>query len=537
MVIFGMKLGRDFKMDGFWVLLIIVALSFFILGGCASVIYSTKNLSPEYIEKIRPKFEPVQFDPMETPIGEVYAEELRKDYEKSGAMLITSGTFALLHRVSLVRMAKYTIELQTYIYENDTTSRLLMHEMKLAADRGVKIRILVDDNGLDSDHSDIMTLDYHPNIEVKVFNPYKYRSRSLRIPQLIFHVARMNYRMHNKLFIVDNAASIIGGRNVASNYFDDNAQVNFSDVDILFIGKMSLDAVKSFNEYWSYHRSIPVSVFPNRDKPEDLYNIDKKITQSLYDEKSQTAKNTVDKYDAIMDTFIKRYNNQEYPIYWGKGALISDSPSKTEGEMEISPIIDVLGYLWTMSQKSIYISAAYFVPGTLGTEDILRAADNGVKIKILTNSLSSTDAKVVYAGWMKYRDELLEHGIDIFEFRNEGYKVKNRVRSGASLHSKVMVFDDKITWIGSFNLDGRSAAINTEVVATFYNADFAVKVKESIEEDMKPDKSWHLSVENGKTVWRTVRNGKPITVKHSPDTSGGMRFLMILMTLLPEKMI
>lgn len=524
-------------MEGYWILAIVIGISFFVLGGCASVIYSTKNLPPDYAERVKPKFEAEAFDPLETPIGKVYADELRKDYDKSGAMLITSGTFALLHRVALVRMAKHTIELQTYIYENDPTSRLLMHEMKLAADRGVKIRILVDDNGLDSDHSDIMTLDYHPNIEVKVFNPYKYRSRSLRIPQLIFHVARMNYRMHNKLFIVDNAAAIIGGRNVASNYFDDNAQMNFSDVDILFMGKMPRDAVQSFNDYWDYHRSIPVSVFPDRDKPEDLYKIDNKITETLGNDNNKGLQENQKKYNAIMDAFITRYNSKEYPIYWGKGALIADSPAKTEGEMEISPIIDVLGYLWTMSQKSIYISAAYFVPGTLGTEDILRAADNGVKIKILTNSLSSTDAKVVYAGWMKYRDELLEHGIDVYEFRKEGYKVKNRVSSGASLHSKVMVFDDKITWIGSFNLDGRSAAINTEVVATFYNADFAVKVRESIEEDMKPTKSWRLTVENGKTFWHTERDGKPVTVNHSPDTSGGMRFLMILMTLLPEKMI
>lgn len=521
-------------MEQYLLLVIVVAVSVFVLGGCASVIYSTKNLPPAYAEKVLPKFEIEPFDQLATPIGKVYADEIRKDYNRSGAMLITSGTNALLHRVALVRMAQHTIELQTYIYENDVTSRLLMHEMKLAADRGVKIRILVDDNGLDSDHSDIMTMDYHPNIEVKIFNPYKYRSRALRIPQLIFHVERMNYRMHNKLFVVDNAAAIIGGRNVASNYFDDNLNVNFSDTDVLFLGKLSEDAVKSFNDYWYYHKSIPVSVFPERDAPNDLIILDQKITETLADDKQKGRLGT---YNFVMDTFIDYYNKKKYPIYWGKGALIADEPEKTEGGDKISPIIDVLGYLWTMSTKSIHISAAYFVPGTLGTEDILRASANGVKIRILTNSLSSTDAKVVYAGWMKYRDELLENGIDIFEFRNEGYKVKNRVSSGASLHSKVIVFDDKITWIGSFNMDGRSAAINTEVVATFYNPDFAKLVVENIEKDMDADKSWRVTRKKGKTLWHTVRDGKEITVPYSPDSSWGMRTLMIFMTLLPEKMI
>lgn len=521
-------------MEPFYIIILTAVLSALVLGGCASVVYSTKNLPEAYAQKPLSKFVTEPFDILETPIAKIYADELRKDYERTGAVLIKNGTVALLHRVALVRMARHTIELQTYIYENDMTSRLLMHEMKLAADRGVKIRILVDDNGLDSDHSDIMTLDYHQNIEVKVFNPYKYRSRALRIPQLIFHVARMNYRMHNKLFIVDNAAAIIGGRNVASNYFDDNSYMNFSDTDVLFLGKIAQDAVKSFNEYWNYHRSIPVSFFPKRDKPEDLIKLENKIIKAMNDDKNKEAGK---KYAEVTDTFIDYYNRKEYPIYWGKGALIADSPVKTEGAGEISPIIDVLGYLLTMSQKSIYISAAYFVPGTLGTEDILRSADNGVKIRILTNSLSSSDAKVVYAGWTKYRDELLENGIEIYEFRNEGYKVKNRVKSGASLHSKVITFDDKITWVGSFNLDGRSAAINTEVVATFYNADFAKKVRESIEEDMAPEKSWRLFVKNGRTFWTTIRDGKEITIGHSPDTSAAMRALMIFLAILPEKMI
>ncbi len=519
-------------MSDFLLLSLIAGAVVLILSGCASVVYSTKNLPSDYMDRVKTKLQAKPFDPFSTNVGSVYAKELKGDEDISGAALIKNGAYALLHRVALARMAQHTIELQTYIYENDLTGRLLMRELKAAADRGVTVRIIVDDNGLDSDHSDIMALDYHPNIEVKVFNPYKYRSRILRYPQLVFHVARMNYRMHNKLFIVDGMAVIMGGRNVAGNYFDANSVMNFSDTDVLFLGKMAADSVKSFNEYWDYHRSIPVSVFPEQKNPERLGDIDKEISALESEHPEEYAR-----YQHIINEFINHYNARDYDIYWGNGAVIADSPEKAEGSEELSPIVTALEYLWTMTEKSVYISSAYLVPGNLGTEDILRAKRNGVDINILTNSLSSTDASVVYSAWRKYRDELVENGVNVYEFRREGYKVKNHLRSGASLHSKAMVFDDKITWVGSFNLDPRSAAINTEVVGAFYNPDFALKVRQSIEEDMAPERAWRLFSDNGSVVWKTVRNGREEISRHCPDTSFGARLLMILMTGVPESMI
>ena len=517
-------------MSDFFMLSVIVCAAMLILSGCASVVYSTKNLPADYVSKT--KLRTVQFDPFATELGSVYAEELKRDENINGAVLIKNGTYALLHRVALARMAKHTIELQTYIYENDLTGRLLMRELKAAADRGVIVRIIVDDNGLDSDHSAIMALDFHPNIEVKVFNPYKYRSRILRYPQLLFHVSRMNYRMHNKLFIVDGIAVIMGGRNVAGNYFDANAVMNFSDTDVLFLGKMAADSVKSFNEYWEYHRSIPASVFPEQKKLNKHYDIDKEIA-------AEEAANPeeYERYRKTIEEFIRHYKARDYNIYWGSGAVIADSPEKTEGADEVSPIVTALDYLWTITKKSVYVSSAYLVPGKLGTEDILEARRGGVEINILTNSLSSTDASAAYSAWRKYRDILIKNGVNVYEFRKEGYKVKNRITSGASLHSKAMVFDDQITWVGSFNLDPRSAAINTEIVGAFYNPDFALKVRESIEEDMSPDRSWRLVNENGKIVWKTVRGGKEEVLQRCPDTSFGARFLMFLMMAIPESMI
>lgn len=513
-------------------------IAFFILFGIiivassATVIYSTKNLPKDYKTRISSKIIIPPYDILKTPISMTYAEELKNNPTKSGAMLIKSGKVSFLHRIALVRMARHSIELQTYIYENDITSRILMHEMKLAADRGVKVRILVDDNGLSSDTSDIMLLNYHPNIQVKVFNPYEYRSKILKYPQFIFNISRLNYRMHNKLFIVDSSAVIIGGRNIASNYFDDSSRLNFSDTDVLFIGKLAQDALGSFDEYWNYHKSIPVDVFPNLNNPEELEILDREITA-----KSAYYQQEKEMFDAAIKFFLESFNEKKFPVYWGNSKLIADSPEKAEGGNFVSPIIGALDGLWLEAKKSVYISAAYFVPGKNGTQNLINSAKNGININILTNSLASTDAKVVYSGWDRYRDDLVLSGINVYEFRNEGYKVYNRHNSGASLHSKTIVVDDKISWIGSFNLDGRSAIYNTEVIAAFFNEDFAKLLRESMEKDMSEYISWKLYAKNNKVYWKTYRNGKEIVKGHIPDTSLLMRIVTFILKIVPEKLI
>lgn len=520
------------KRSRYMLMAFFIVLGIILIASSATVIYSTKNLPRDYKNKISSKIIVPPFNILNTPISTVYKDELMQNPKKSGAMLIKSGKVAFLHRIALVRMAKYSIELQTYIYENDVTSRILMHELKLAADRGVKVRIIVDDNGLSSDTSDIMILNYHPNIQVKVFNPYKYRSKVLKYPQFLFNISRLNYRMHNKLFIVDGSAVIIGGRNVASNYFDDSADMNFSDTDVLFIGKLAQDALGSFDEYFSYHKSIPVDVFPNHNNPKELDNLVQDIvSKSVYYQQEKEI------FNEAVNLFIESFNAKKFPIYWGNARLIADSPKKAEGGEQVSPIIDALDGLWKETKKSIYISAAYFVPGKNGTANLINGAKNGIDINILTNSLSSTDATVVYSGWDRYRDDLIKNGIKVYEFRNEGYKVYNRHNSGASLHSKTIVVDDKISWIGSFNLDGRSAIYNTEVIAAFFNVDFAKILRQAMEQDMSEYISWRLYDDNGKTKWKTNRDGKEIIATHSPDTTLLKRFTTFLLKVIPEKLI
>ena len=275
------------------------------LAGCTTV---PTTIHDTRLEHYSPKITDGDFDynPYETPIAKCYIDELNSAPNISGATLIEDGLSAFVIRSAFARMATKTIDLQTYIYSNDFTSRVLIAELKNAADRGVKVRILLDDYGTKSDIVDVMLLNQHPNIEVKVFNTVSNRSKLLYYPQFLTDFNRLNSRMHNKLFIVDNVAYITGGRNVGSNYFFPETASNFSDTDVLFLGDMTRYATNSFNEYWNHHLSIPASVFPKAKSKRALRKLEKSFAEL---EKRSTEE--VRRYNTVINLFFNYIN----PIY------------------------------------------------------------------------------------------------------------------------------------------------------------------------------------------------------------------------------
>jgi len=514
------------------------------LAGCTTVPTSTHdNRLNGYIPKITAA--DFNYDPMQTQIAKYYADELSRGKNISGATLIDDGTSAFTVRGAFARMATKTIDLQTYIYSNDLTSKVLIGELKNAADRGVKVRILLDDYGTKSDVADVMMLNQHPNIEVKVFNTVRRRSKLLFLPQLFMDFNRLNSRMHNKLFIVDNVACITGGRNIGSNYFVPETSANFSDTDVLFIGAMTKYATKSFDEYWNHKLSIPASVFP---KAKSKYAI-KKLEKKFAEIENKSGEDARIYNTSVMMT-VRAFKQKRFDFSWGHGTFLADPPSKVEMSMAEKEayrgeIIKKLQDLWSKTRKSVYISAAYFVPGMGGLEHIRHETGTGVHVTIVTNSLSSTNAASVYAKWEKYRTELLKSGADIYEFmlsaENLRAKKHGRARQAPGfsvLHSKSIVFDDKIAWIGSFNLDPRSAYFNTENVAIFESADFARKLRDMIIDDTKT--SWHLTLDDCDDVqWTGQRllDTKPHTYSHSPDTTIFRRIWKNICRLMPEKYV
>lgn len=502
--------------------------------GCSTVPNSIKEVSQD---KYQVKYAPIPEYSLDTPIAKVYKTELLKNPELSGASLINNGIEAFLARAAFAKLATKTIEVQTYIYNNDPSARILLQELQEAANRGVKVKILVDDNGMDSDLSDIMLLDVHKNIEVKVFNTFKYREHIIRYPQFLFDFNRLNSRMHNKMFVVDGSAVIIGGRNLAKNYFDSDKNTNFADTDVVFIGKIAREAQESFYKYWNYHLAIPSYMFPERKTPEKLASL---RAEFLKLQKEKTKESEI--YQKIMDYIITSYNSKKIKFIWGKGAIIADGPEKidmpkNEKLKSVSPILKALSVLWKDIKKNIFISSAYFVPGEFGTNILVDEAKNGIDISILTNSLSSTDATAVYSAWERYRKDLVLAGVNVYEFMNKGINLKGKqISSFASLHSKTIVFDEKISWIGSFNLDQRSALLNSEIVAVFESKEFAKQLIKMINKDIS--NSWKLELDDGSLIWvGKDENGNEIIEHKAPNTTLWKRLMTKFFKIIPETLI
>ena len=481
---------------------------------------------------------------MQTPIAKPYKRELTRNKEVSGATLIDDGLAAFVIRAAFARMATKTIDLQTYIYSNDFSSTVLIGELRAAADRGVKVRILLDDYGTNSDSVDVVLLNQHPNIEVKVFNTVSNRTRLLYYPQFLMDFNRLNSRMHNKLFIVDNVAYITGGRNVGSNYFYPETASNFSDTDVLFLGDMTKYATASFNEYWNHHLSIPASVFPKAKSKKAMRKLERQL-----EEMERKSAEDMRRYNTIISMAQRDYNNKKFDFSWGYGKFIADPPSKVEMTMAEKEeyrgeIVRALQELWDKTNESVYLSAAYFVPGQGGLEHLMQEEKSGVHLTIVTNSLASTNAPTVYAKWEKYRKKLIESGADVYEFmlsaenlRGKEHDRERKYSDFSVMHSKTIVFDDKISWIGSFNMDPRSAYFNTENVAIFESAEFAQKLRDMILGDAQT--SWHVTMQDGNPRWTGKRmlDREEKTYRRSPNTTIFRRAWKNIVRLVPEKFV
>ena len=477
------------------------------------------------------------------PIAEPYQEELKQ--QKDGALIIDDGRSALLHRLGFVKMATKSIDIQTYIYKNELTSRLLARELYEAANRGVKIRILVDDNGISSNFYDLMMLDNHKNIEVRIFNPYFFRLGVLHALEAIFDFSRINKRMHNKLFIFDDTALIVGGRNIGNEYFE-NANINFTDTDLLFIGNIAKDAKLNFETFWNYKRSIPINLFPSERKIRKYLKRanNTKEQAKLFDIKKEDW----EEYLQDIATFKAKYKNKEFKMAWGDGIFLADSPDKVDRNKPITtPILDALSYNLNQAKQSIIIASSYLVPG-VATMNIWRdfIKKRGIKIKILTNSLASVDVVPVYSHWENYRDKLALMGAEVYEYPNlESKKVrlKDKVKfyhsskGKVSLHSKYMIIDSKLIAIGSFNLDYRSAMLNTENIVFFKSKELAEQLKDITESQMKDSYKIVCDDKTKKCHWiMHDENGiKQFFV--SPNTSIWLRFYKTLAKVIPENLL
>lgn len=429
---------------------------------------------------------------------------------KTGVYVLEDGGGSLVARAWFTEYAEKTIDIQYFIFSTDNIGLIACDYLVRAADRGVKVRIIVDDIMVEAGVHDILTIDAHPNIEIKIYNPGVNLGRNLysKLKKFATDFRSANQRMHNKTFIVDGNLVITGGRNIADEYFDYNAEYNFRDRDVLLLGKSVKTVSNSFEEFWGSELSMPVSEVV--DQSEIVTN-----QNNLYNKLHEYACNPDNFWPEIrnqIDHLTEAFHSirESGKLIWVDSVkFVSDIPGKNDGSEGLKGggiTTNELIQLVKGAKISVDIQSPYLIAGDEGIKLFKDAADRGVKIRIMTNSLASTDNVEAFSGYQREREKLLNAGVRIFEFKPDAAE-RYRIMTGAlqkeidyapifGLHAKSMVVDGEIAVIGTFNLDPRSANLNTECFAVIHSNPIAQGVLQGMEEEFKPENSWETTREH-----------------------------------------
>ncbi|WP_424814737.1 phospholipase D family protein [Roseococcus sp. YIM B11640] len=435
--------------------------------------------------------------------------------------LLADGGSAFWARMHSARAATRTLDLQYYLWASDVTGRLLVRELLAAADRGVRVRLLIDDlYGLGHERA-ISALNGHPMITVRWFNASRWRKWGWVgfASELLFGNWHLNRRMHNKAWITDGEQVICGGRNIGDRYFDAPADFNFRDLDIEVKGEAAQEAVAAFEAYWRSPLSRPVSRLPRMRTRKSLL---KRFRRRLEDSAASAGTQEV-----LRDMRgLRRRMERGLDIANDAIRIIADPPDKARGQAE-SAIGPVVAKLLASAQREALLISPYFVPGEAGTRSLIGLVERGVRVSVITNSLAATDVVAVHGGYARYRQRLLEAGVEIFELRSIG-ETKSGVfgSRGASLHTKAVLVDDGPSMIGSFNLDPRSIDLNTEMAVLIQHSALTRLVRRLHAKLAAPERSWKLGLEGGRLTW----NGTP---GREPDATWRRRALAWTVGCLP----
>jgi len=506
---------------------ILILLGFFLLSGC-SRLPETYQRTPSTAYKYHKS----------TKIGRLFEKEAVKHPGKSGFKLIPYGQDAFTARIAMARLAQKSLDLQYYLWKSDRVGLLLANEALKAADRGVKVRILLDDIEQNDRDDIVAAMDAHPNIQIRIFNPFAHRNSHLF--DFIGDFDRVNHRMHNKTIVIDNALVIIGGRNIGDHYFAVGEHTNFRDLDIVAAGPVVRQISSVYDHFWNGKWSVPISALTKRSyTKEDLVRIqqfmDQKIAKLNFPYPlNQDVKTLREDMIRIRDSFI-----------WAKGHYVWDDPDTMyiDADNQTNTMIQKLEQRVRSVKKSLYIESAYFIPRPIGMAALKRLQKRGAKVQIMTNSLASNDVVPAHAGYAGYRKALLQAGVELYELRPDvgANKVVNQRlitdTNNTGLHTKAMVFDDNAVFVGSFNLDPRSAAINTEGGLYIESPKIAGEVLAFMAKGVKPENSYRVMLDsNGNLIWITTIDGKQVIYHNEPEANGWKRFQSGFIEMLPVEL-
>lgn len=473
-------------------------------------------------------------EPGQTRLTRAVSPLVKNHPDHSGIHPLEDGLDAFAARYLLTSMAEHTLDIQYYIWQNDMSGRLLFSAVLDAANRGVKVRLLLDDNNTMGLDDTLTALSRHDNIDVRLFNPFSFRT--LRALGYLTDFARLNRRMHNKSFTVDQEATIVGGRNIGDEYFGAGDEPLFSDLDVLAIGPVVEEVTADFERYWRSKAVRPFGAVVDIHLPASSSDV------ALPEAWQNDPK--VERYlERIHGTpFVAQLDSGDLPLIWAQTRLLSDDPGKGLGRAKASSLLpqrmlEVIG----KPETQFDIISAYFVPTRAGVAQLLALKRKGVKIAILTNSLAANDVSVVHAGYAKWRKKLLRHGIALYELKphHDGQDAPHdrglTGNSGSSLHAKTFSVDNKKVFIGSFNFDPRSAMLNTEMGFVIESESLATRIHTRFETQVR-ERAWTLRLDKwGRVNWVEFPGDaeKERVHKHEPRTRFVQRLLVRLVWRLP----
>jgi putative cardiolipin synthase len=479
-----------------------------------------------------------------------FAQSLaREALDRTGASafrLLPVGTDGFVTRVEMVDGAERSLDVQYFIFRSDHTGMVMADALLRAADRGVRVRILLDDGETSVGDENIQLLDAHPNVEVRVFNPFAYRGHNklLRSVEFLINSDRLDYRMHNKLLVADNAVALIGGRNVADEYFQIDPRRQFADDDMFSSGPVVQELSNKFDEYWNSDLAIPVGGLGGGKPSVAQLAAYREVLQDARDQLLPDGKN----YGAQIRSGQPLANmlSGHLPVTWAHWKVVCDSPDKKKveqgwrlGHLMERPVADAASAV----QSELLMVTPYLIPGDEGMRliDGLRARD--VTVRLLTNSLETSTVTAAQAGYMHYRVPLVDGGVDLFEIRAQlgdsrgsGQTEDISKYGNYSLHGKMFVFDRKKVFIGSMNFDERSMHLNTEIGLIIDSDALAQQVATRFEAMAAPENAYHVELvghDPRRLSWHTVDNGQHAHLEIEPARNPLQRLQVDVLTLLP----
>lgn len=472
-------------------------------------------------------------DTADTPIGMAVAPLLAVHPGLSGVYALADGRDAFAARAVLANSAKRSLDVQNYIWRNDITGALLFDTLRAAAGRGVRVRLLLDDNNTSGLDAILAQLDVHRNIEVRLFNPFP--MRRARLLGYVTDFARLNRRMHNKSFTIDGQATIVGGRNIGDEYFGAAGEVLFSDLDILAIGPIVQAVSDDFDRYWNSASAYPLNLIVTTPDPGLAAALDRDAAAI---EQAPAAR---DYQRAIREsTFVAELVARHLPFEWAVTRLVSDDPAKAlDRATPQSRVGPQLKQSIGEPARELDLVSPYFVPGETGAAAFSALARRGVAVRVLTNSLEATDVAAVHAGYAKWRKPLLAAGVKLFELRRSWPQDTGSGRAGplgssaSSLHAKTFAVDGARVFVGSFNFDPRSARLNTEMGFIIDSPAMARQLATTLDASVA-DRAYEVRLApDGSLYWIERKQGSAIRYDSEPGAGFWRRIGVQILSWLP----